>query len=350
MGYEDRDYMQNSGGGDGSSIMPGYPVCRFLIIANIVLFVFQIFSTRSPTESEIERHRQEMIEVYSLNEVPEWVDPNQELSEQERQLFIEQALDMPIPTRNVSVVEEWLKLDTDKVLHGQVWRLITNTFLHDRLGVLHIAFNMLFLYWFGRELEDLYGHREFLAFYLTAGVIASVAFVVLQMLIGERVPAIGASGAVMAVVCLYAIHHPTHTINLFFVLPVQIRFLVLMYVIFDLHPVLLKLAGIPVYTGTAHAAHLGGLLFGYLYYRFEWTLEPAVNSLTSLIGSFKGGTGGRRIRSGRSGKAEGPRLQRLEENLDSILQKISDEGEDSLTERERKILEEASRHYRNQDR
>lgn len=361
MGYEDRDYMQNHGGG-GSGIMPGYPACRFLIIATIVCFVLQIFSAREPTEAELEKRYRQIVEEYVLDIQ---ADPELDLTEAEqRELASQEAARMLSGTAKVSVVQEWLQLETDKVLRGQVWRLVTTAFLHDRHGVWHILINMLLLFWFGRALEDMYGHREFLAMYLTAAVVASVAFVALELLVGERFPAIGASGAVMAVLCLYAIYHPTDTIRFMFVLPIQIRYLVWIYAIYDLHPVLLKLSGAQVLTGTAHAAHLGGLLFGYLYYRYGWTLEPVVNPILSLF--QRRGEGGRnsqlRTESGRSfensqkdrtnqnkPRANTKRVQRLEENLDSILQKISEQGEGSLTVRERKVLEEASKHYRSQN-
>ena len=97
------------------------------------------------------------------------------------------------------------------VYQGQVWRLLTHAFCHDRYGVFHILFNMLFLYWFGCTLESMYGSREFLLFYLAAAVFAGLAFVGLDLYTGSRIPGIGASGAVMAVTMLYAMHFPRDT-------------------------------------------------------------------------------------------------------------------------------------------
>ena len=346
--------MQNQGG-DSSSIFPGYPACRFLIFATAACFLLQIFTTREPAQADFDKQYNNAFEHY-FAELQS--DPELSLSEEEqRDLAAQRAASIFGNMPQVSVVQKWLELDTDKVLHGQVWRLVTTAFLHDRFGIWHILINMALLFWFGRALEDMYGHREFLAMYLTAAVVASIVYVGLELMIGERIPAIGASGAVMAVVCLYAIYHPSDTINLMFFLPVQMRYLVWIYVIYDLHPVLLSLSGTPVHTGTAHAAHLGGLLFGYLYYRFGWTLEPAVTKVMSLFQSrqtkdnsneFPQRTN--QVRSNRSAaQSSAPRVQRLEKSLDSILQKISEEGEHSLTERERKVLDEASKHYRSQN-
>src|SRR3954470_21041741 len=66
-------------------------------------------------------------------------------------------------------------LDTDKVLHGEVWRLVTYAFLHSA-GWQHILFNMLIVWWAGSEVEDIYGAREFLAFYLASAVFSGAAY------------------------------------------------------------------------------------------------------------------------------------------------------------------------------
>src|SRR5208283_860447 len=90
-------------------------------------------------------------------------------------------------------------LNVDAVLHGQVWRLLTYAFLHDPNSIWHIVFNMLFLWWFGSDVEDLYGPREFLAFYLVSAVLGGIAFVLLKMAEFPRPECLGASGAVTAV-------------------------------------------------------------------------------------------------------------------------------------------------------
>src|SRR5205823_7160731 len=94
-------------------------------------------------------------------------------------------------------------------------------------------------------------------------------------------PAIGASGAVMGVIMLYTMHFPTETIRIFWLIPIEMRWFVVFYVIFDLHPVLLTLAGDRMFTGIAHAAHLGGLAFGFFYAKFEWRLEPILDRLSA---------------------------------------------------------------------
>jgi membrane associated rhomboid family serine protease len=244
----------------------------------------------------------------------------------------------------VSVVQEWLQLETSKVIPGgQVWRLVTCAFCHHRLSIWHLVFNMLFLYWFGKTLETMYGSREFLLFYLTAAVVASLCFIGLDLVTRESIPAIGASGAVMAVVMLYAIWYPRQRIFIWFFFPIEIRWLVAFYVIFDLHPVLLALAGTPLPTGIAHAAHLGGLAFGYIYWRQGLRLEKYWERLPRIRWDRLVGPR-RKIRLFVPPKE--PVSSEDEEKLDAVLQKILKQGEASLSDEDREVLRSASERYR----
>ncbi len=241
----------------------------------------------------------------------------------------------------ISVVQEWLQLETRKVLRGQVWRLLTCAFCHDRTAIWHLVFNMLFLFWFGITLESMYGSREFLLFYLAAAVVASLAYVGLDLLTRESMPAIGASGAVMAATMLYAIHYPRSVVYVMWVIPVEVRWLVVFYVIFDLHPVLLALAGDRMDTGIAHAAHLGGLAFGYLYWKFDLRLSPFVNALR--IPRWRHPFRRRAVRLFTPTAGDAETSANLDAQVDEILRKIGSQGRASLTRREQEILATASR-------
>ncbi|MEM0897056.1 MAG: rhomboid family intramembrane serine protease [Verrucomicrobiota bacterium] len=310
MGIADRDYTRHDysgrGSGAGGLWSPGHgfwtPVCKWLLIINIVVFLGQIFTAQQG-----------------------------------------------------HIVTAWLGLDTALVLKGQVWRLLTMAFCHDPYGLFHIVFNMLFLVWFGRTLERMYGSGEFLRFYLAAALVASIAQVGLDLVLGTRGGAIGASGAVMGVTMLYAMHYPRQKIYIWMIIPVEIRWIVLFYVLFDLHPVLLALAGQGQDDNIAHAAHLGGLAFGFLYHRFGWNLERVF-----LLGGKVGPPGSspkkKPARQPKSKKPKGPqpkftvvRSDPMEERLNQLLDKIAAEGQSSLTEEEKKFLESASKEYRNRD-
>ncbi|MFQ3594177.1 MAG: rhomboid family intramembrane serine protease, partial [Gemmataceae bacterium] len=156
-----------------------------------------------------------------------------------------------------------LLLDADLVFQGQVWRLLTSVFLHDNNSVWHIVINMLMLWWFGRQVEEHLGTREFLTMYLTAGVLASLAFCLTYALGFNGSRALGASGAVAAVLMLSACYFPGQIIYLFFVIPVPVWFILVLMIASDGFN-LLSGRMRPSGGGVASAAHLGGLLFGYL--------------------------------------------------------------------------------------
>ncbi len=340
MGVASRDYMRDRPGGSGFWGWGDFalaPVCKYLLIANVVVFLLQIFITRAPRREDLPPYFRDHVAHRGESEEP--ADPDAELPWDPSSMF------------RVSVVQQWFQLDTAKVLHGQVWRLVTCAFCHDRLGVWHLVFNMLFLYWFGHTLEAMYGSREFLLFYLTAAVVASLCFVGLDLVTGESTPAIGASGAVMAVVMLYAIHYPRQRILIGFFIPVEIRWLVALYVIFDLHPVLLALAGTRMPTGVAHSAHLGGLAFGFIYWRQGLRLENYWDRLPRLRWDRLIGPR-RHIRLFKPSNERDSR--ELDAKLDQVLQKILEQGEANLSEanlseEDREILRTASQRYRNRN-
>ena len=144
----------------------------------------------------------------------------------------------------------------------------------------------------------------------------------------------------MAVLMLYAIHYPRNTIRIFWFFPLEVRWIVVLYVIYDLHPLLLELAGDQVFTGTAHAAHLGGLAFGFVYWKFDLHLEQYWDKLPKLRGA--GVSRQRESIAPIRRSAE----QQQDQQVDEILQKIAESGESSLTDQERRTLQRASERYK----
>lgn len=334
MGIENRDYFRETSrySDGGWSIDPLPSVVKKLIIANIVVYLLQIFVSRPPRLEDYPEL------FHALQEAQTAVEDEGGAGPTEAQ--VQQSL---ATLRRVSVVEEWFALDTAKVMRGQVWRVITCAFCHNRTGIFHILFNMLALYWFGVTLERTYGSREFLLFYLTAAAISSLAFIGLDLATGSLGRAIGASGAVMAVLMLFAIHYPRHTIYIFMIIPLEARWAVVLFVIYDLHPVLRELAGQQTFTGVAHSAHLGGLAFGFLYWWAGISLERfTVGFRIPKFPQMAAARRGMRVYN----PVEESGNDELEDRLDSILQKIHDEGEDSLTPDERLILQAASQKFK----
>ncbi|MFO0943171.1 MAG: rhomboid family intramembrane serine protease [Pirellulales bacterium] len=302
MGIENRDYYKDDD--RGNSVMSETPTVKLIIIVTVLFYLAQLFF----------------------------------VSNSGVRLKTEDGLLGFAPRQ--SVVEQWCSLETDKVLHGQVWRLITTALLHDRMGIWHIVMNMLALYWFGRSLELHYGSREFLIFYVAAALVASLTYVIIQLTSGDRAPAIGASGAVMAVFCLFAMWNPGYTVRIYFLFPIPIIWLLGLYVLYDLHPLIMQLNDPEWKTGVAHAAHLGGVAFGYLYYKRCWNLEKVVDRFLPNSGAKVK----QALNRGSSSTAHP--ASRDDAIVDELLAKISQHGEASLTEREREILVEASERYR----
>jgi membrane associated rhomboid family serine protease len=263
-------------------------------------------------------------------------------------VFLAQLLTLPrhgVP--GDGVVTDWLLLEPARVLHGEVWRLLTYAFLHSPYQLLHIVFNMLFLWWFGSELEGLYGSREFVTLYLVSALLGGVAFQAYAM--STRDSCLGASGAVTAVMVLYACHFPSRVIYLFFMLPVPIwAFVAFMVAVDSLYFV----GGIR--TQTAVVVHLAGAAFAFAYYKLHWRLSPAWTWLLE----WKAGRARPRLRvyHGEEEPAEpvavaspptvGGVDEHLEAKLDAVLEKVARSGQASLTEGERAILLRASEIYK----
>jgi membrane associated rhomboid family serine protease len=346
MGLESRDYFRD---GSYTSNLVAWgvdftPVVKYLIIVNVVVFLLQIFFTRT-VPLDIPKLDTSTRNIPNEDEGPNDRRQRDEAARKAREVMEKMA--SSLPGMRVSIMQEWLELAPHKTIEqGQLWRLVTCAFCHDRYGIWHIVFNMLALYWFGTRLERMYGSREFLLFYLAAVVCSSLAYVGLAYYTGSNVAAIGASGGVMGVMMLYTIFYPLETFLLFWVIPVPLWVLLGTYVLYDLHPVLLLLAGDQFYTGVAHAGHLGGLAFGFLYWRLGLRLET--------VFEFKGHPSRRRnpglfrepVVLAHPARDQLAQPDELAQRVDEILRKISEQGADSLTDEEREILVQASVKYR----
>jgi len=212
------------------------------------------------------------------------------------------------------------------IAHGQIWRLVTYLFLHAQ-NPFHILFNMLALWMFGVEIEELWGTKRFVIFYFIAGA-GSGLFSVLQW----NSFIIGASGAVLALLTAYAYYFPDRTILMFFVFPLPVRLAVVIIGIMSLFGASSGSGGI------AYLTHLGGIAVALLYVKYygpfiAWLEErrlPAQQKKPSVL-QF------------RPKKENAGKRQYFEEVIDPILKKISEKGIDSLTPEERRKLDDASK-------
>jgi membrane associated rhomboid family serine protease len=235
----------------------------------------------------------------------------------------------------------------------QVWQLITYQFMHG--GFWHIFFNMFILWMFGASIEDIMGSRKFLIFYLLAGVSAGLFQLFITPLLGASgAVTIGASGSIFGVMIAYAMFFPDNLIYVYFLIPVKAKYFIGFLVIIEFFAVNSASSDV------AHLAHLGGALFGFLYIMFD------KNSYVGLKNIFRKSyyntnSSGKSIFDSFSFKSKDKQkdaedakffdlkndnpAEVTQEEIDKILDKIGQSGYQNLSDREKKILFEASKKF-----
>ena len=264
--------------------------------------------------------------------------------------------------------------------HFHFYQLITYQFLHG--GFTHILFNMFGLWMFGSVIENVWGPKKFLFYYITCGIGAGLMQELAQfgsfyMTVTEQVPdaslgmvfqfgeqyatalnswtTIGASGAVYAVILAFGMTFPNERLFIIpFPFPIKAKWFVLGYVAIEFFSALGSSGD-----GVAHTAHLGGMLFGYLMIRY-WNKHPNATydrsrgqqffeNLKRNFDQRQRNThrrdNDRHVEQGGSRETDqeyNARKRKNQEEIDAILDKIRKSGYDSLTKEEKKRLFDAS--------
>lgn len=232
----------------------------------------------------------------------------------------------------------------------QIWQLITYQFMHGNFS--HILFNMFGLWMFGAEIENIFGSKKFLIFYLLAGVSAGLFHLFVSPLLGS-IPAvtIGASGSVFGVLVAFALLFPDRYIFLYFLIPVKAKYLIGFLIVFEF------LAINSVESNVAHLAHLGGALFGLLYLLFDKNFNIELKNVLRKEYFYKKSYKNQYedFYTPSSTKRRNDDLDEIkyrdieeediitQQEIDEILDKISRTGYQNLTKREKRILFEASK-------
>jgi membrane associated rhomboid family serine protease len=243
-----------------------------------------------------------------------------------------------------TAIYDALSIDSSFFMHPwQIWRLITAGFMHAAAwvpyansGVMHIAFNMFGLWMFGRFVEQRYGAKEFLRFYLLAIIVSSLIFAVSYYFLElpEGIPvvrAVGASGGVVAVVILYCFLYPKTKLLMMMIIPVDAWIAGLIYVGYDIYLGVQSSAGGS--TGIAWQAHLGGAAFAALYFKLGWKFS---------------GRGNTKAKPKTKLKIHKPVTDELsaDEQLiargEKILEQVHQRGQSSLSARQRQTLQRYS--------
>ena len=218
--------------------------------------------------------------------------------------------------------------------------LITSIFTH--FGFMHFLFNMLFLYFAGSLFRQFFSDRRMLHVYIVGGIFGGFCELIAHQISGMDAIVVGASGSIMALFIAIAFYRPNITINLFGLLPVKIYVIAILYLVGDLVQTLDS-------DGTAHFAHLGGALIGFLSIQnlhsssniINWT-ESLHQRVLAYFSERKKRTkmkvqsgGGRTVKSDEQYNMDAKARQ---ERIDKILDKISKSGYESLTKAEKDFL------------
>ena len=243
-----------------------------------------------------------------------------------------------------------LGLTVEGIGTGKVWQLFTFQFLHSAPWPWHVLFNCLGLYFFGRPVEQTLGSKRFVWLYFLSGIAGGLLQVVTTMVLPNHqdIPVVGASAGVCGMVAIFCSLHPMQELTAwiyFFPVTIRARYFLIFLGALSLFGTLVP------FDFVAHAAHLGGILLGMGYVRWGERVLEKISSWRPLQARQRkqelvraASVRGRSWRSGGSrNESEAAPEEFISKEVDPILDKISAHGIQSLTERERKILEAAQK-------
>lgn len=247
-------------------------------------------------------------------------------------------------------------LSLDGIKHGWVWQFLTFQFLHAELW--HLLVNMFVLYSFGRAIEYMLGKRRFLKLYFLSGFAGGFAQILLALVSSRfadpSAPTVGASAGICGLIAAFALLNPNSVIYLFFILPIRALYFLPLLIAVSLGLLVYSFVDYGAHGAEfggqiANGAHLGGILAGIAYVRWGDTIRASL----SRWRPFQSRQRRREFIKAASMKfsrwphaqteepADPPSEEFISREVDPILDKISAHGIQSLTDRERRILETA---------
>ena len=237
----------------------------------------------------------------------------------------------PVATKGTQWLSWFLAIKPDQL--WQFWTFLTHGFAHasmgTELGIFHVLGNMFTLFFLGAPVEQRLGRTGFLWFYLTSIVVGGLVWLVMSLAAGGGGFIVGASGAVSAVIAYFIFMAPHAKLLVFGVIPVKAWGVGVFFLVMNMFHAFSPES--PV----AWQAHLGGAAFGWACFHFGW-------KFTKFDGISKMFADRPKLRVHDPDAAD----QKLKAQADQILAKISDEGEASLTSKERKLLKKYSSRLR----
>lgn len=252
-------------------------------------------------------------------------------------------------------IDAFIGLSVGSLHKGWLWTLLTHAFLHSKEFILHGIFNVLALYFLGRELQPMLGARRFLGVFVAATVIGGLAWSAVHWGDGPAQMHLGASAAIFAFFTIFACFFPNQQITflLFFVFPVTLKpkhvaYFLLGFSVLGLVSYEITNAALPFDLQLASSAHLGGILAGFLYYRFvhdsRWSLNSARRDEMELPRWLKRTRKTSTTTSAYQASIEPapiPEKENIRAEVDRILDKINSEGFGALTGEEKRVLDNA---------
>jgi membrane associated rhomboid family serine protease len=238
----------------------------------------------------------------------------------------------------------WLELPSHlDTFISRPWTLFTYFFLHE--DPFHILFNLLVMYWFGQIISDLIGSKRITALYVLGGLFGGVFYLIAYNTIPyfeDRAASsvlLGASAGVYAIVTAAATLVPDYTMFLIFFGPVRIKYIALFYLVISVAQTTSSNAG-------GNFAHLGGALVGYIFIlqlRKGKDLGKPVNTMSSFFEKILKKEGQLKVSYKNTSKGKSKNGgQPSQEEIDTILDKISNGGYESLSKEEKQKLFHAS--------
>ena len=226
----------------------------------------------------------------------------------------------------------------------RLWTPITYMFLHE--GVLHLFFNMLSLFWFGKIFLLYFSEKQLVGLYLFGGIMAALFYVVAFNLFPFYAPLVhnslllGASGSIMAIILATAFQAPTMELQLLFIGNVKLKYIAIV-------AVLTSFFGITSSNGGGQLAHLGGALAGYFFVVSLRKGTDLTNFFSKLLATVSHWFAPRKMKAKPNFSKSNVRMSDAEYNenkarkmarIDHILDKIKTSGYESLTADEKKQL------------
>ncbi|MCY1479158.1 Rhomboid family protein [compost metagenome] len=243
-------------------------------------------------------------------------------------------------------IMSWLQLTSDpSEFIVKPWTILTYGFLH--VGILHLLFNMIMLNFAGRLFLTFFTQKQFLGVYILGAIFAGLVFIGSFFLFNVKAPIIGASGAIMAVLIGSATYAPLYQIRLLLIGTVKLWHIAFVFLILDL-------IQLPTDNMGGHIAHLGGALFGFAYIKILQNGTDLSLIVTKIIDFFanlfkpRKGTPFKKVH--RNVSQPKPKTaskivvkDKTQQQIDEILDKISQSGYDSLTKEEKEFLFKAGK-------